>query len=276
MEFKTKNIQFLNESRRTMKKDSYHNALTFIYLVLFTGYLIGTMTHVLHLIDVIKLGFYNSAKAYGVSPLNNAYWLSLTIIDPVIAILLLKKNKIGAILAFLNVLINVIVNSSLVISKLAVISFSTVYGSLGNIYNGLQIALLLFSLLSLPVIMSKKGRYIDIFGVIPILLLVTGLGIHLFGLSKLIFHIDSLWVLWVHTSMIVIDGGLCYLLFKRVKLGYVLAVVLLSIFGLLQAGFAVAIFFGIQCSFNLAMAVTIALCCLGVASLVLNRERYIS
>lgn len=257
-----------------MQKDNYQRTTIFIIAILFIGYLIGTMTHILHLLDVIKLGFYNSAKAYRATPVINAYWLSLTIIDPIIAFLLLKNTKIGAILAFINILVNVIVNSGLQISTLPIISPKTIYDSLGNIFNSLQLALFVFSIITLPVIIIGKGRYVEFFRKFPFFVLLMGLVIHLSGLIRLIFHFESLWVLWVHISMVIIDGALFYLLFKKLKIAYILGLALFGTFGMIQAGFAIAIFMGIECPFNLAMAVTISLCCLSIIGLMLNRDNF--
>jgi hypothetical protein len=258
-----------------------NRGLTFTVAVLIIGYLIGTMTHAAHFSEVVKLGFINSAKVYEVSPIINGYWLSLTIIDPVIAFLLIKKRNTGAILAFANILINVIVNSTVQISSLPVITFHSIYDSLGKIYNGLQIALLIFSACTLPLFYCGPDKhspgkisYTRIFSFIPIVALSAGLIIHICGLIQLVHHFDSLWMLWVHVSMILIDSGLIYALWKRMWLGYIVGIAGFSIFGLLQAGFAIAIFFGVKCGFNLAMAVTISICCLAVSALLMNCDSY--
>jgi hypothetical protein len=254
-----------------------NKGITFILTVLIAGYLIGTMTHVIHFSEVIRLGFIHSAKAYGVSPIVNGYWLSLTIIDPVIASLLVKKRNAGVILAFANILINVIVNSFVQISTLSVVTLHSIYDSLGNIYSGLQIALLIFSACTLPLFYSNPdefspGRtiYTRIFSFIPIIALFAGLIIHIIGLIQLVHHFNSLWTLWVHVSMILFDSGLMIVLWKRMKLGYIVGIAGFSIFGLLQGGFAVAIFLGVNCGFNLAMAITISICCLAISALLID------
>lgn len=259
-----------------------NNQLTFIIVVLIIGHLIGTMTHTIHLFDIIKLGFTNSVKAFGVSPIVNGYWMSLTIIDPVIAFLLIKNRKIGVLLGFINIFINVIVNSSLQIATLSVITPQSVYEALGNIFNGLQIALLLFSSFTLPLFFIKPDRttfqqkfnYFNAFNFIPIIALTIGLLIHLVGLFNLIRNFESIWILWVHVSMTIFDTGLIYALWKRMKLGYILGIIGFSIFGLLQAGFAGAIFIGFKCSFNLSMAITISICCLSISALIMNSDMY--
>lgn len=258
-----------------------NKGVTFIVAVLITGYLIGMMTHVIHFSEVIKLGFITSAKVYGVSPIINGYWLSLTIIDPVVAFLLVKKRDTGVILAFANILINVIVNSTVQISSLPVITFHSIYDSLGNIYNGLQITLLIFSACTLPLFFCEPGKhssgrisYTRIFSFIPIIELFAGLIIHIVGLIQLVHHFDALWTLWVHVSMILFDCGLMIALWKRMRLGYIVGIAGFSIFGFLQAGFAVAIFMGVKCPFNLATAVTISICCLAISALLMNGSRY--
>jgi hypothetical protein len=256
-----------------------NKGIAFILTVLIAGYLIGTMTHIIHFSEVMKLGFIPSAKVFGVSPIINGYWLSLTTIDPVIAFLLIKNRRTGVILAFVNILINVIVNSAVQIASLSVVTFHSVYDSLGNIYNGLQITLLLFSAFTLPLFYGKQdghspGRiYVRMFSFIPIIALFVGLLIHVAGLIQLVKHFDSLWTLWVHVSMILIDSGLVYALWKRMRLGYIVGIAGFSIFGLLQAGFAGAIFFGVKCGFNLAMAVTISICCLSISALLMTSDK---
>lgn len=258
-----------------------NNGLTFIIAVLVIGHLIGTMTHIMLLFDVIRLGFMNSAKTFGVSPIVNGYWISLTIIDPAIAFLLIKNRRIGVVFGFANIFINVIVNSSIQIASLTVITLYSVYEALGNIFNGLQIALLIFSSFTLPLffiqpdpIKELKSNYVHVFHYIPIIALSTGLLIHLVGLFNLIQKFESLWILWVHVSMSILDTGLIYALWKRMRLGYIFGIIGFSIFGLLQAGFAGAIFIGFNCSFNLSMAITIAICCLSISALLLNNDMY--
>jgi len=256
-------------------------AQTFIVAILFTGYAVGTVTHVLHALDVLQLGLVDSARAYGVSPGVNAYWLSLTIIDPLIAFLLVTRRRAGVFLAFVNILVNVVVNSWVRISALPVVTLGSVYDSLGNIYNGLQIALLVFSACTVPLFLPATGTlstavraYTRLFDAIPFVALAAGLAIHLVGLVNVILDYQSLWVTWVHVSMTAVDTALIYALARRLRIGYIVAVAGFGIFALLQGGFAVAILFGVECPFNLSMAVTIAVCCLAIASLLLNRDHY--
>jgi len=263
-----------------MQKNN-NNGLTFVIAVLVIGHLIGTMTHIILLFDVIRLGFMNSAKSFGVSSIVNGYWISLTIIDPAIAFLLIKNRRTGVAFGFANILINVIVNSSIQIASLTVITLHSVYEALGNIFNGLQIALLIFSSFTLPLffiqpdlIKKLKSNYVHVFHYIPIIALSTGLLIHLVGLFNLIQKFESLWILWVHVSMIIIDTGLIYALWKRMRLGYIFGIIGFSLFGLLQAGFAGAIFIGFNWSFNLSMAITIAICSLSISALLLNSDVY--
>jgi hypothetical protein len=65
-----------------------------------------------------------------------------------------------------------------------------------------------------------------------------------------------------------------YALWKRTKLGYILGILVFSIFGLIQAGFAGAIFIGFNYPFNLTMAITISICCLSISALLLDSDRY--
>lgn len=263
-----------------MKNEKNHG-ITFIIAVLVSGHLIGTMTHTLILFDIIRSGFINYARASGVSPIVNVYWMSLTVIDPLIAFLLIKNVKKGVPAAFINILINVLVNSSLQIATLQVITMHSVYDTLGNIFNGLQIALLLFSSVTLPLFYIKpelqsvrSSRYVQFFSLFPILSLAIGLLIHLVGLVNLIRNFESLWNLWVHVSMTAFNTGLMYALWRRMRLGYIVGIIGFGIFGLLQGGFAVAIFIGYNVSFNLAMAITISMCCISISALLSGRDRY--
>jgi hypothetical protein len=257
-----------------MQKDSKERAKQFIILIIVAGYLIGTMTHIIHLTDVIRLGFFNSAKIFGVSPYINAYWLSLTVIDPTIAFLLIRKTKTGATLGFVNIFFNVAINSAIQIVKLPLISLETIYTTLGNIFNGLQIALLVFSIFTLPLILSKSNKYITIFSKVPILVLTVGLLIHLTGLARIIQHFESFWMLWVHFSMTILDGILIYLLVKKTRIGYIIGLVVFAIFALIQAGYAGAIFVGLNCPFNLAMALTISVCFVSIAGLIVSKDTF--
>lgn len=127
-----------------------NNGITFIIAILVIGHLIGTITHVFHFLDVIRSGFINYANTNSVSPVVNGYWLSLTIIDPAIVFLLIKTRKAGVLSAFITIFINNIINSGVTINSLSTVSLHSIYNSLGNIYNGLQIAFLLFSAVTLP------------------------------------------------------------------------------------------------------------------------------
>ena len=106
------------------------------------------------------------------------------------------------------------------------------YEALGNIFNGLQIALLLFSSFTLPLFFIKTARttiqhkfnYFNFFKFIPIIALTSGFLIHLVGLFNLIADFKSLWILWVHVSMTIFNTGLIYALWKRMKFGYIIGI----------------------------------------------------
>jgi hypothetical protein len=72
--------------------------------------------------------------------------------------------------------------------------------------------------------------------------------------------------------MAIFDTGLIYALWKQMRLGYILGIIGFGIFGLLQSGFAVAIFIGFNCTFNLAMAITISICCLSITALLMSGD----
>lgn len=257
-----------------LMKTNYKMTIIFIITILFIGYLLRTISHILNYTDVIKSIIFNlSDKAFDISFILDIYWLLLPITDAIIAFLLINRFKIGAALAFINILINVIINIGLKIITLSVVSLNSIYDVAGNVYDGLNIALLIFSMITLPLIISHNQKYIGFFLRLPFYILIIGLVIHLKGLIQLTYHFESIWVLWVHVSMTIIDGALFYLLLYKVKSGYILGMILFQSFGMLQIGFAVVIIFGANCSFNLSMAITIALCYLASTSLILNKDK---
>lgn len=255
----------------TSKNNRAHN---FIVLIFFIAHVTGTMTHIALVNDVFQSGFFNYSQSHSISPFISAYWLSLTIINPSIAILLLVKRKTGILLGFFNILINVTINSSVQILSLNNITFLSVYDALGNVFNSLQIAFLIFSLITLPLILFKNDSdsaffsvYFNFFSSIPFLALFTGLIIHIFGIFRLFTSDATLWNIWVHTSMILLDSFLILTLYNRIKLGYYCSIILFFLFGLLQSGFALCNYLGLDSPFNLQMAITISVCCLAVTSL---------
>jgi hypothetical protein len=263
-----------------MKSTTRNQGMNFICLVLITGFAVGTFTHVIDLIEVVKCGFFKYAELYHISLLLNAYWISLTIIDPLIVFLLLKNIKIGAIAGFINIFINVIVNSSYQLINVDHLTLSIVAEKLGNIYNSLQIALLLFSTLTLPILLAPQDLdrraqfYTKTFGQIPLVVLSMGLLIHLVGIVHLIINFSTIWIAWVHISMTIIDSILIILLFKRLRLAYMLALLGFSTFGALQAVMAIGNFSGLKIGFNLEGGIALALCCLAIASLLTNKNRF--
>jgi hypothetical protein len=263
-----------------MKKTTRNQGESFICLVLIIGFSIGTFTHFINLIDIMKYGFFKYAELYHISLLLNAYWISLSIVDPLIVFLLVKNNKIGGIAGFINIFINVIVNSSYQLINVDYLTLSIIAEKLGNVYNSLQIALLLFSALTLPILLApqelNKGAqfYLQIFGQIPLVLLSMGLLIHLVGIVHLVINFSTIWIAWVHISMTIIDSILIVLIFNRLRLAYILALLGFSTFGGLQAGQAIGNFFGLKIGFNLEGGITLALCCLAISSLLTNKNRF--
>lgn len=279
-------ILFLNGEGLTMTdltmtyKKTRNQGDNFICLVLIIGFSIGTFTHIIDLIDIIKYGFFKYAELYHISPLLNAYWISLTIVDPLIVLLLLKNIKIGAIAGFINIFINVVVNSSYQLINIDYLTLSIIVDKLGTIYNSLQIALLLFSALTLPILLAPQELdrraqfYPQAFGQIPLVVLSMGLLIHIVGLAHLINNFSTIWIAWVHISMTVIDSVLIILIFNRLRLAYILALLGFGIFGALQAGMAIGNFFGLKVGFNLEGGIALTLCCLAIASLLTNKNRF--
>jgi hypothetical protein len=267
------------EKSFSIQNKNLENAYSFIFLILAVGYITGTVTHIVHFQSVIKTGFLQFAELHKISPVVNGYWLLLTLIDPAIAFLLIKKSKLGILLGFLNILINVTVNCSVVINKLETVTIMSIYHALGNIFNSLQIALFLFSLFTLPLFYLEKAKivenkilYLKFYKIIPQLVLIIGIVIHTYGICKIVQGqiLSSLWSLWVDFSMLVINSVLLYTLLKKYRIGYFGGIMIFTVFALLQGGFAVAIYIGVNTYFNLIMALTITVCCLAISSLLLQ------
>lgn len=77
-----------------------------VQIIWIAGFLVGTASHVL---DVIAGG----ADTYGEFPLAlRAFWLSLTALDPLTAMLLLLRRRVGIILGLVVVVADIAVNGS--------------------------------------------------------------------------------------------------------------------------------------------------------------------
>lgn len=77
-----------------------------IQMIWIAGFLIGAASHVLDLIA-------GGADTYGEFPLAlRAFWLSLTVLDPLTAMLLLLRKRVGIILGVVVILTDIAVNWS--------------------------------------------------------------------------------------------------------------------------------------------------------------------
>lgn len=75
-----------------------------IQVVWIAGFLIGTASHVLDLIA-------GGADTYGAfPPALRAFWLSLTVLDPLTALLILLRKRAGIILGIVVILADIAVN----------------------------------------------------------------------------------------------------------------------------------------------------------------------
>lgn len=75
-----------------------------IQVVWVTGFLIGTTTHVL---DLIAGGM----GTYGSFPTGlRLFWVSLTLIDPLVVLLLLLRHRAGVVLGLAVILVDIAVN----------------------------------------------------------------------------------------------------------------------------------------------------------------------
>ena len=75
-----------------------------IRVVWVVGYLIGTTTHV---VDLVLGGVETYA---GFPPGLRLFWVSLTVLDPVIVILLLLRRRLGIVLGVVVILADIAVN----------------------------------------------------------------------------------------------------------------------------------------------------------------------
>ncbi|MFP4164334.1 MAG: hypothetical protein ACLFQB_10520 [Chitinispirillaceae bacterium] len=242
----------------------------FITLVLVSAFLIGTATHTA---DVIKQGFLGYSKIGDVSGFYNCFWTSLLFVDPLIVVLLLFKRWAGAVAAFIVIAADVAVNYSYLSTHVVTLPVWEVPSF------SLQAAVLLFSFLTLPkVLVWKKesgwfGKKVQRwYSKTPHIVLWAGLMIHIYGIASLKLETATLWNIWVHFSMIVVDSLLLAALIMKLRIGFWAALVGFSLFGLIQAGFAAGSFFGLSVPFNFTMGMTLSLCCLVVSSLLGNRS----
>lgn len=257
--------------KKTESEPKYdETADKFITAVLVLSFLIGTATHTA---DVIQLGFPGYSGIGDISRFCNYFWTSLLFINPIIAFLLIVKRSAGAVAAFIVISADVIINYSFYSSRMIthqvweVPSFS------------LQFACFLFSFLTLPKLLCPKSGYYWIrtmihsgFSKIPLIVLCIGLIIHIQGIATLDLENSSLWSLWVHFSMIVVDSLLLLALIMKLKIGFYGAIVGFGIFGLTQGVFAAGNFLGFDMPFNSIMGATLSISLLVIASLLDSRH----
>ncbi|KMQ51353.1 hypothetical protein CHISP_1836 [Chitinispirillum alkaliphilum] len=252
--------------------------LIFIIVILIFGHFVGTITHIIHLIDAINIGFFDIAEAYGVSPVINGYWLSLTAINPLIVFLLIKIPRFGVSAAFINLTVNVSVNSFVLISSIENMSLMGIVNAFGNIYTSLQFALFLFALLCCPLLFRKDNWpapfYDSLFSKLPLIAFFAGLIIHLIGIYHVIFNFTSLWEAWVHFSMTAINSLMILAVLKKYRIGYLLGIALFGIFGLVQGWIALVHFLGFDTPWSFQLAITISICCLAIVSFLRNEASY--
>lgn len=65
-------------------------------------------------------------------------------------------------------------------------------------------------------------------------MLTVGLVLHLIGLFNILVHSATLWAIWVHLSMLGLDGAGLYGLMRGRKWGRVLSLTIFAAFGLVQ------------------------------------------
>lgn len=261
-----------------MKKSKMEKDLGFVICILIFGHIIGTITHLIHFKDVLRLGFFSSAQAYGVSPIINGYWLSLTLIDPIIVFLLIKRPRLGVFAGFINLLTNVFVNSSLAIISLQNITFFNAFDKLGDINTSLQIAIFVFTLFCVPFFIKRDGVhpsiYDRLFSQIPLVAFSAGLVIHSIGIYRIFIEFTSIWETWVHFSMIVTNSLMIFAIYNRLRIGFLFGIGLFGLFGLIQGWFALVHYLGSDSPWNLQLAITIAICCLAIVSFLRNESIY--
>lgn len=73
--------------------------------LLVAGFLIGTTTHILHLVNVGWVVF-ETAPAW-----MNVYWTALTVLDPIAAMMLVRHRRVGLALGILIMVSDVALNS---------------------------------------------------------------------------------------------------------------------------------------------------------------------
>ncbi|MDF0515542.1 hypothetical protein PX701_18090 [Agromyces sp. H3Y2-19a] len=101
-----------------------------ILIAWIAGFLIGTTTHVTDLV----LG---GADTYAEFPLGTrVFWMSLTVLDPITAVLLARRRRAGIVLALVVILVDIAVNWTV---------FATIGIPLFGVVNQTLFAILLIS-----------------------------------------------------------------------------------------------------------------------------------
>jgi hypothetical protein len=251
-----------------MNKDVVNpSALSFIIIVLASSFCIGTSTHI---VNIFQLGFLGYTKLPGVSQWNNMFWTALTIADPLVVFLLFSRRRAGALAGFLVLAADIAVNYR----------YFTMHDSVpvwSNPAFSAQSACFLFSAVTLPFFLLEKGvvsnRYAKCLSAIPYLSLFTGLLIHGKGLHSLLTSTVTLWPLWVHCSMIVVDSALLVGFFMKLKAGFWAGILAFGAFAFLQLSFSLGNYFGLNVPFTFEMGMTVSLCCLSITALLNDRQK---
>ena len=244
----------------------------FIVGILAIGFATGTVTHFM---DMVHLGFLVYSKLAGVSTFQNIFWTFLLFADPFVLVLLLTKRKLGAIIGFIIILADVLVNTEC--------SVSIIINNSESITLWLQIALLTFSGITLPELLINKrnanrigSMYIKMFSMVPLIALIIGLIIHIVGLINLFSVFNSYWNAWVHISMTFIDSFIIYALFRRLLLGYWLGITGFGIFGLLQTGLALGKYFKMDILFSYQNSIALSISFIAIAALLSDKDKFVN
>ena len=254
----------------TVKDRNNQKCDNFIVVSLMAAFGVGFVTR---FSDIISGGLSVYLELSGVHPLQIFFWYALLVIEPGVIVLLHKKRTVGAMVGFLVILADVIVNYHY--------QLTNTFSDLNDVYFIVQCSTLVFSAVSLPKLLMRRAAnsgydpfYYYIFELIPLISLTTGLMITVAELISVLFDDCVRWSAFFYGTVVVFNCLIIVGLVRKLRTGFVAALVAVVLLACVQVGMAVETLLGLGFRFVMGSGVTFSLCCLSIAALLLREERY--
>jgi len=254
----------------TVKDRNNQKCDNFIVLSLMAAFGVGAVTR---FSDIISGGLSVYLRLSGVHPLQIIFWYALLVVEPALIVLLYKKRIVGAMAGFLVILADVMVNYHY--------QLTNTFSDLNDVYFIVQCSTLVFSAVSLPKLLMRRAAnsgydpfYYYFFELIPLISLTTGLMITMAELISVLFDGCVSWKAFFYGTVFVLNCLIIVGLVRKLRTGFVAALVAVILLACVQVGMAVETLLGFGLRFVMGSGVTFSLCCLSIAALLLREGRY--